>query len=74
LVDKGINSKVEDVLFNYTNATLMTIPHIGRAFKAVKEFHVITLQVFIDVFSLLDFVIMDLNCGTGICIHPSLVA
>jgi len=34
---------------------------------------VITLQAFIDVCSPLDFAIVDLNCGTCTCIHPSLI-
>jgi hypothetical protein len=51
LVKRGIYFEAEDVLFNYTNATSMTRPHIGRAFRVAKEFHVITLQALIYVFS-----------------------
>jgi hypothetical protein len=39
----------------------------------MKKFHVITLQVLIDVCSPLDSAIVDLNCKTCIYIHPSLV-
>jgi hypothetical protein len=43
LVERGINLVVEDVFYNYIDATLMTTSHIGRVFKVVKKFHVITL-------------------------------
>jgi hypothetical protein len=43
LVKKGINHEVEDVLYNYIDATSMTGSHIEWAFKVIKEFHVITL-------------------------------
>jgi hypothetical protein len=49
LVERGINLKVEDALYNYIDATLMITSQIGRVFKAVKEFHVITLKALIDV-------------------------
>lgn len=68
LVERGINHEVEDVLYNYTNATSMTQSQTKQAFKAMKEFHVITLQAFIDVCLPLDFVVVDLNCGTSTCI------
>lgn len=63
LVKRGINLKVEDVLYNYIDATLMTTSQIGRFFKAVKEFHVITLKAFIDVYSPLASAFMDLIVG-----------
>ncbi len=43
LVKKGINPKVENVFYNYTDAISMTISQTGWAFRASKEFHVITL-------------------------------
>jgi hypothetical protein len=43
LVEKGINHEVEDVLYNYTNGISMTKSQTRWAFKATKEFHVITL-------------------------------
>jgi hypothetical protein len=43
LVKKGINLEAEDVFYNYINVTLMTKSQTRRAFKAVKEFPVITL-------------------------------
>jgi len=51
LVERGIYFEAEDVLFNYTDATSMTRPDIGWAFRVKKEFHVITLQALIHVFS-----------------------
>jgi hypothetical protein len=59
LVEKGINPKVKDVLYNYTNATSMTRCQTGWAFRVAKEFHVITLQVFIDVYLPQDSAILD---------------
>jgi hypothetical protein len=43
LVERGINPKIEDVMYNYINVTSMTISQTRRAFRAMKEFHVITL-------------------------------
>jgi hypothetical protein len=48
--------------------TSMNQSQTKHDFKAVKEFHVITLQAFIDVCLPLDFVVADLNCGTSNCI------
>jgi hypothetical protein len=73
LVGRGINLEAKDVLYNYTNATSMTRSQTGWAFKTVKEFHVITLQTFIDVFSPPKFAVMDLNYGTANYIPPSLI-
>jgi hypothetical protein len=73
LVKKDINPKVEDVFYNYIDVTSMTRSQIGWAFRATKEFHVFTLQDFINVFSPPDFAVLDLNCGIGTCIHPSLI-
>jgi hypothetical protein len=72
LVKKGINLVAEDVFYNYTDVTLMTRSQTRQAFKVVKEFHVITLHVLIDVCSPSNFVIVDLNCGICTCIHPFL--
>jgi hypothetical protein len=73
LVERAINLEAKDVLYNYNNVTSITRSQTGRAFKVTKEFHVITLQVFINVFLPLDSAIVDLNCGTSICIHSSFV-
>jgi len=73
LVEKGINFETKDVFYNYTNVSSMTRSHIGWAFKVGKEFHVITLQVFIDVCSPPNFVVMDPNYETCTYIHPFLI-
>jgi hypothetical protein len=57
LFERGINLEAEDVFYNYTDTSLMTRSQIGLAFRARKEFHVITLQVFINVCLPLDFAI-----------------
>jgi hypothetical protein len=46
---------------------------VGWAFRVVKEFHVITLHALIDVCLPPYFTIVDLNCGTCTCIHPSII-
>jgi hypothetical protein len=73
LVERGINLEVEDVLYNYTDVTSTTRSHTRRAFKAMKEFYVITLQILINVCSPPNSIIVDFNCGMGIFFHPSLV-
>ncbi len=73
LVERGINLEYEDVLYNQTDVTSITRSQIGQAFKTTKEFHVITLQAFVDVCLPLDFTIVDFNCGTCTCIHPFLI-
>jgi hypothetical protein len=72
MVERGINHEVEDVLYNYIDATSMTKSQIGHVFRVLKEFHVITLHDFIDVYLPLDYTNMDLNYRTCIFFHPIL--
>jgi hypothetical protein len=73
LVERGINLEAEDVLYNYTNVTSMTRSQTRWVFKVVNEFHVIILQIFINVCSPPNSVVVDFNCRMGIFFHPSLV-
>ncbi len=73
LVKRRINPKVEDVMYNYTNVTSMTKSQTGWAFKAAKEFHVITLQAFINVCSPPNCMVVDLKCKMAICFHLCLI-
>jgi hypothetical protein len=70
LVERGINHEAKDVLYDYTNATSMTRSQIGQAFRATKEFHVVKLQVCINVCLPLDFVVVDLNFGQVFAFIP----
>jgi len=56
-----------------TNVTSMTRFQIGWAFRVAKEFHVITLQAFVNVCSPPNSIVVDLNYETCACIHPSLI-
>jgi hypothetical protein len=73
LVERGINPKAKDVLYNYIDANSMTKSQTGRAFRVAKEFHVIILQAFIDVCSPPISIVVDLNCNTCIFFHPFLI-
>ncbi len=51
----------------------MTISQTRRTFRVAKEFHVITLQAFINVCLPPNSTIVDFNCGIGTYIHPFLI-
>jgi hypothetical protein len=70
LVERGINPEAKDVFYNYTDATSMTKPQTGQAFKARKEFNVITLQAFINVCLPPNSIVVDLNFGQVLAFIP----
>jgi hypothetical protein len=73
LVERGINLELEDILYNYIDATSMTKSQTQHVFRVVTEFHVITLHVLINVWLPPNYVIVDFNYGLGSCFHPSLL-
>jgi hypothetical protein len=65
LINKGINSKAKDNLYDPIDVTFMTRSKTRRAFCAANEFFMIMLYAFIDVCLTPKFAVINLNCGTG---------
>lgn len=64
MLNNGFKVHIEDIFYNYTNLTLMTMSKVGHPLKAVKEMHTLTLQAFIHACFVSSVLVVDLNCGT----------
>ncbi len=65
----GIFMSKEDVMYNWTSKTLITISTFSARFKGIKEIHVLTLQTLVKACSPpnsfvvhLDFATSELSC------------
>ncbi len=64
MLDNGFKVHMDDIVYNFTNFTLMTMSKIGHPFRTVKEMHTLTLQALIHACFASSALVVDLNYGT----------
>jgi hypothetical protein len=65
MLEQGIKVVEEDVLYNWTNSTIMTISSSRKPLRVGKELHPLTFEALIGAYSKLESFVVDFVMSTG---------